>query len=347
MDTITHFAAGACIGELVAGRKVGKKAMVVGGAAQLVPDIDFIFGMWMSPAANALAHRGFTHSIFFLILVTPILAWASRRWWGDKSFSFQYWTLFLGAEVLTHLFLDAFNAYGTGWFEPFSHERISFNAIFVADPFFSLPLGIALAVLLFTSKSFRWREIVATGALALSALYLVYGLYNKWQVEKKSTEAFARHGISPAKHFTTPTPFNNWLWYIVATDSSGSFVGYRSVFDRSTDIQFEFFPRNDSLLFSSGVPPQQEVELLKRLSQGHYTIEANGDTLIFNDLRFGQMLGWQNPRGGFVFHYYLRPAIDNTLVLQRGRFKGWDYQATETFIRRIMGDKSTSGIVEP
>ena len=29
-------------------------------------------------------------------------------------------------------FIDAFNNYGVGWFEPFSHERISFNAIYVA-----------------------------------------------------------------------------------------------------------------------------------------------------------------------------------------------------------------------
>ncbi|HTF20807.1 MAG TPA: metal-dependent hydrolase, partial [Chryseolinea sp.] len=137
MDTITHFAAGACMGELIAGRKIGKKAMVVGGLAQLVPDIDFIFGLWMSPAANALAHRGFTHSILFMILATPLLAWAQRRWWGDKAIPFQYWVAFLGVQIMTHLLLDAFNAYGTGWFEPFSHRRFSFNAVFVADPFFS------------------------------------------------------------------------------------------------------------------------------------------------------------------------------------------------------------------
>ena len=339
MDTITHFAAGACIGELVAGRKIGKKAMVAGGFAQLVPDVDFIYGLWMTPAANALAHRGFTHSFLFLALVTPVLSWAVQRWWGDKAVTIRFWMLFLGAEILMHLFLDAFNAYGTGWFEPFSHLRISFNTIFVADPFFSLPLGVGLAVLLFTRMQYRRRDLVAITSLLLSAIYLSYCLYNKWQVDRESRMAFASQRISADKYFTTPTPFNNWLWYVVASDTTGSYVGYRSVFDRSPGIQFEFFARNDSLLDKQFDISQNEVDLLKRLSQGHYTVEVRGDTLIFNDLRFGQMLGWQHPRSGFVFHYYLRPNLDNTIVLQRGRFQGWDRAAIGVFIERMMGRK--------
>lgn len=339
MDTITHFAAGACMGELMAGRKIGKKAIVVGGLSQLIPDIDFVFGLWMTPAANALAHRGFTHSFVFLLAVTPAISWWLRRWWGDKTLSFQMWNMFLSAQIMTHLVLDGFNAYGTGWFEPFSHIRVSFNSIFVADPFFSLSLGLALMYLVLTPMQSRWRVWVSAGALSLSALYLLYGLVNKWEIDQEARRAFAASQIAPVAYFTTPTPFNNWLWYIVATDSTGSHVGYRSVFDKTDVIEFEFFPRNDSLLNRVGADYLREVDLLKRLSQGHYTIEANADTLIFNDLRYGQMLGWQNPRNGFVFHYYLRPEIDNKLVLQRGRFMGWDRQATLTFLQRIRGDR--------
>jgi inner membrane protein len=338
MDTITHFAAGACMGELIAGHKIGRKAMLVGGLSQLIPDVDFIFGSWMSPAANALAHRGFTHSFLFLILIIPVVAWIVRRWWGHKSMSWRAWIILLVAEVATHLFLDAFNAYGTGWFEPFSHQRISFNAVFVADPFFSIPLGVALAFLLLTRIEFRWRKLISIGALSLSGIYLAYGLYNKWQVDRSAREAMRRHHIAPTDYFTTPTPFNNWLWYIVATDSAGSYVGYRSVFDASSDIQFEFFPRQDTLLRYTHPDYAHEVQLLKRLSQGHYTVEARGDTLIFNDLRYGQMLGWEHPRAGFVFHYYLRPRLDNKLVLQRGRFEGWDAEATKALMRRIAGN---------
>lgn len=337
MDTITHFAAGACMGELIAGRRIGKKAMVVGGLAQLLPDIDFVFGLWMTPAANALAHRGLTHSFAFLILATPLVAWGLRLWWGDKALSWSYWLAFLAAEIAAHLFLDAFNAYGTGWFEPFDHRRISFHAVFVADPLFSIPLGLALLCLVLTRIQYRWRNVVAAAALSLSGTYLVYALVNKHMIDRAAREALLRHDISTEAFFTTPTPFNNWLWYIVATDSAGSHVGYRSVFDSSPDIHFEFFPRNESLLEQTPADYLREVDLLKRLSQGHYTVELRQDTLIFNDLRFGQMLGWQRPRAGFVFHYYLKPSLDNKVVLQRGRFQGWDSQSTRFFLQRMMG----------
>lgn len=342
MDTLTHFAAGACMGELMAGRRVGKKAIAVGGLIQLVPDIDFIFGLWMSPAANAFAHRGVTHSLFFLVLVTPLIAWTlQRRWPVDQGQTLKFWMPFVGAEILTHLLLDAFNAYGTGWFEPFSHRRVSFNAVFVADPFFSIPLGVGLLILLFSRLQYRWRRATAAVVLCVSGVYLVYGLYNKVRVNESVRTALQAHKISTRSYFTTPTPFNNWLWYAVATDATGSYVGYRSVFDHADSIHFEFFPRNDLSLNDVRSGLQHELGLLKKFSQGHYTVETRGDTLIFNDLRFGQMLGWQHPRAGFVFHYYLRPEIDNTLVLQRGRFEGWDQAATKALVRRAFSIEST------
>jgi inner membrane protein len=59
---------------------------------------------------------------------------------------------------------------------------------------------------------------------------------------------------------------------------------------------------------------------------------------MFNDLRFGQIIGWQNPKEDFAFHYYLHPDIDNTLVVQRGRFAKWNVQVVETLFNRIKGN---------
>lgn len=337
MDTITHFALGACVGELLATNKqLGKRALLVGGLAQLIPDIDFVFGLYMDPASNVLAHRGFTHSFLFALIFTALFAWAFKRNWGDKSISLGFWAVFLGLQILIHDILDAFNAYGTGWFEPFRHDRVSFNMLFVADPFFSLPLGIAVVFLVFLSSRTWQRKYIAVAAIGLCGSYLFYAIYNKVSVTKVVSASLATQGISSEHYFTTPTPFNNWLWYAVATDEKGSYVGYHSVFDRSARVTFEFFPRNDSLL--ARVPDQNEVEQLKRFAQGHYTVAYQGDTLLFNDLRFGQMIGWQYPRAGFVFHYYLAPPLDNTLVLQRGRFEGWDSAATRSLLDRIRGE---------
>jgi inner membrane protein len=80
------------------------------------------------------------------------------------------------------------------------------------------------------------------------------------------------------------------------------------------------------------------VQQLIRFSQQYYTIEKKQDTVVFNDLRFGQIIGWQNPKEKFAFHYYLQPDIDNTLVVQRGRFAKWDRRVFRTFLNRIKGE---------
>ena len=77
---------------------------------------------------------------------------------------------------------------------------------------------------------------------------------------------------------------------------------------------------------------------LKRFSQGFYTVEKYNDTLVFNDLRFGQMKGWENPKGKFVFHYFLHKEYDNTLVVQRGRFVGWNQKTFESLYERMKGN---------
>ena len=51
------------------------------------------------------------------------------------------WVFFFGLELFSHIFIDAFNTYGTGWFEPFHHYRVSFNVLFVADPLYSVCVG--------------------------------------------------------------------------------------------------------------------------------------------------------------------------------------------------------------
>jgi inner membrane protein len=143
--------------------------------------------------------------------------------------------LFFTAQVFIHDTLDAFNSYGVGWFEPFSHERISFNALFVADPFFSIAPGLAAAALfILKNKNHRHRKYWVRGGLIIPVLYLVYALFNKVTIDKNVRAALSEQKISYTDYFTTPTPLNNWLWYVVAKNDSGYNIGYRSVFDTKT-----------------------------------------------------------------------------------------------------------------
>ncbi len=74
MDSLTHIALGACMGEAFAGKQLGNKAMLWGALAQSIPDIDFVASFWMNNSSNLLAHRGFTHSFLFCAIITPLFA---------------------------------------------------------------------------------------------------------------------------------------------------------------------------------------------------------------------------------------------------------------------------------
>ncbi|MDO9377099.1 MAG: metal-dependent hydrolase, partial [Ferruginibacter sp.] len=80
-----------------------------------------------------------------------------------------------------------------------------------------------------------------------------------------------------------------------------------------------------------------DLQKLVRFSQNYYTAEYYGDTLIFNDLRFGQVIGWHSPRERFAFHYFLQYPKDNVLVVQRGRFAKWDWDIVRSLWRRMKG----------
>ena len=145
----------------------------------------------------------------------------------------------------------------------------------------------------------------------------------------------AAQQIPYTKYFTTPAPLQSWLWYVVAGNDSVYYVGYGSVFDKTQHLSLEKFSRNTSMIDS--MHHKNEVQQLIRFSQDFYTVEKRSDTLVFNDLRFGQVIGWQDPKEEFVFHYYLHPDIDNTFVVQRGRFVKWNWQVAEALYDRIKG----------
>ncbi len=324
------------MGEAFAGNKVEKKAMLWGSLAQSIPDIDFIAASWLKTSENLLAHRGFTHSILFGVAAAFLMAFFAEKWHRPHNISFNRWLAFFTAAILTHIFLDAFNNYGVGWFEPFSHYRISFNVIYVADPFFSIMPGIALFMLLALKTFSKKRKFWWQAGLGFCFLYLGYCVVNKIIIDHDVKQLLRKQEIAYNTYFTTPAPLQSWLWFIAAGTESGYYVGYRSVFDKSNKLNLKYFPRNAALLNTT--ENKKEVKELIRFSKGFYTVEQKKDTLVFNDLRFGQVIGWQNPEEAFAFHYYLKPDIDNTLVVQRGRFAKWNRHSFNIFWKRIKGD---------
>jgi inner membrane protein len=170
----------------------------------------------------------------------------------------------------------------------------------------------------------------------MPALYMGFCLFNKSLIDRDVKTILQEQQIPYTRYFTTPAPLQNWLWFVVAGNDSGYYTGYRSLSDSKKEIDFHYFPRNDSLL--SSLNNNEEVQQLIRFSKQFYTVEKWNDTLVFNDLRFGQVIGWENPDGHFAFHYFLQHPDDNKMVVQRGRFTGWNGRVFRNYIKRIRGN---------
>jgi inner membrane protein len=325
------------MGEAVAGKQLGRKAMVAGLVAHSLPDIDFLASLWLSTADNLHAHRGFTHSILFVLLISPLLAFIARLVIKKDNLSFRrWWILFLVISGL-HIFLDAFNNYGVGWFEPFSDYRISFNSIYVVDPFFSIMPGIAALMLIIIKRGRSFRRFWWITGLTFSFVYLGYCVVNKLIIDKRVERILANKSIPAKRYMTTPAPMQSWLWFIAAETDTGFYTGYVSVFDRrKRNTELYFFPKKENLF--QLVNNKEEAQKLVDFSQGYFTFEKHADTILINDLRFGQISGWHDPKQRFAFYYYLQPEMDNTLVVQRGRFANWNKGTFRSFIRRIKGN---------
>ncbi|HEX7844266.1 MAG TPA: metal-dependent hydrolase [Chitinophagaceae bacterium] len=335
MDTLTHIVLGACIGEATGGKILGRKAMIGGALAQSIPDIDFLAYFWLNQTDNLLAHRGLTHSILFGIIATIGFSAASRKIFHKRKFTWRQGSLLFGLNIFCHLFIDAFNAYGVGWFEPFSTARFSFHVLFVADPFFSIwPFLGMLGVIIFYRRiivrTWSWKI-----GLGICTFYLFYAIYNKVTVEQDVRKQLKKQGMAYQSFYTTPSPFNSWLWFVIIRDEKGYYTGYRSVFDNS-DMKIAYAPKNEYLLRE--VQDKDNVKDLVRFAQDDFTVERRSDTIMFSILRFGKIAGWYDPDAKFCFYYYFDKPGANEFLVQRGRFQDWNAKTIRVFFRRIRGE---------
>jgi inner membrane protein len=334
LDSLTHTVLGACMGEAIAGKKLGKQAMLWGALANNIPDIDVVSSAWMTQVDSLLAHRGITHSFLFCLIFPLILAFVFAR--INKRLSLREWYLMFASGMIVHILIDALTCYGTGWFEPFSKSRVSLNVLFVADPFYTLPLLVGFFALIFMSMKSRKRKLWTRIALFTSTAYIFYAIVNKISINSIFRNQLKEQQISCNDWFSTPTPLNNFLWMLVARTDSGFYIGYRSVFDNDRHIDFHYRPCNDKLL--ANLPQDRDLINLKRFSKNFYVIEKHNDSLYFNDIRFGSVRGWDNPDADFVFRYALDKNANNDLVIQRGRLKVSGGEAVRSLFNRIKGN---------
>lgn len=338
MDSVTHIVVGACIGELALPKQLGKHRLWIGALANSLPDIDVVGSLWLSPTEDLLFHRSITHSLLFAVVVAVLFSLLFKKKVERYTLSASHLFFFLLFQFCLHEALDTCNAYGTGLLEPFSHQRFSIHLLYVADPLFTLMPLVAFNVLCVAKGNKETiRKRIAVLALVIPSVYLLCITIGKQSVVKEVENNLQQKHISNDKTILTPSTFNSLLWYVIAPTDSGYYIGYRSLFDsKHYTMPVAFYPKQDSLLQS--VIQQPDVVNLIDFAKDDYTVEEEKGALSFNVIRFGQIFGWRSSQQApFAFHYYLDSTADNTLVVQRGRFSGWNKETVEAMLHRIKG----------
>jgi len=151
MDSLTQLALGAAVGEAVAGKKLGNKAMLWGAVAGTIPDLDVFTGFWMNDIESMAFHRGITHSILFAVvfpLICSALAryyyaslrneggWSERLWqivwiiFGGLMIGGSSYLFFTQLNTLTFILFVGVSALGGYWiWRSFIHPHDDFEPI--------------------------------------------------------------------------------------------------------------------------------------------------------------------------------------------------------------------------
>jgi len=335
MDSLTQIVLGAGVAEVTVGRKIGNKALLIGGIIGTLPDLDVLFSDLYEPSKALLMHRGFSHSIAFCLMLSPLLAWLLTKIFKQAPLTFKNWWLMTFLVLLTHPLLDALTGYGTGLFVPFSDWRVEINSIAIIDVFYTLPfLGILIA-LMFYKRHSAIRKKLGRAALIVSTAYLVLTLGHKAMVHNQFSRQLAEQNIAYSQLRTSPLPLTNFLWMAIAKTNNGYYMGLRSDFDKSDSISWQYIEGNHHLL--NNYSDSKIIAHLKQFSKGFYAVQKadTTDALVFNDLRFGRM-GF-DASAPYIFSFLVE--CNSTCEMQEippdaGSLQ-WD-----VFIRRIFGQSS-------
>lgn len=287
MDSLTHILTGVATGQIFSAEKDDYKPLMWGAIAGNIPDLDAVFQIFLSPENSMLFHRGFSHSLLLWALCSPLLAlMINKIYKGDKQSYFK-WLKISATAWLSHLFLDLFNTYGTGIFEPFSNVRVAYDAVNVVDLLFLIPVLTASLVFIFIVKQRRIKTVMASLILLYSLSYILFAVSNKLRIEITAKIQLIEQDVNHKRLLSTPLPLSSLAWKIVAEDENGFYTGiYYGFWKKKTS--FDYIPKDKHL--EEHFEKYGNFQILKRFTKGWYILDRRADgEIVMNDLRFSSL----------------------------------------------------------
>jgi len=353
MDSLTQIVLGAAVGEAVLGKKVGNKALLWGAVAGTIPDLDVLSKLFVDDLTANEWHRGISHSLFFSLIMAPILAWAVSR--KERIFlyliiaSLAVFLLSLSQSFITIgsvlligallvwavLKMNLSNTMSTqeDW------TRLMFWSLFT-HPLLDAHTSWGTQLLWPLPWKYSWNNIFVLDPLYTVPfmLFLIVILFLKRENTWRSTLNWMGIGLSSL--YMMFTLFMKYVAFSAFQDDlQARGQKYVNMSTRPAPLNCILWTANvdlgDAYLISyfsifdtqpihwvrvekdhyllGDLATSPEVERLYHLTAGEYAITMRDDTLVYNDLRFG-MMGEPKEGGEFVFAYQLIPEGDKLVV---------------------------------
>ncbi|MEM7449888.1 MAG: metal-dependent hydrolase [Pseudomonadota bacterium] len=277
LDSLTQAALGAAVGHLVAGRELGSRAALVGAVCGTLPDLDVLV-RYADPVTAMTVHRSWSHSWFWLTLATPVVWLIFRLVPGFRGGGWQM-LLAIWLAFVTHPMLDSMTIYGTQMLQPFSDYPISVGSVFIIDPVFSVPLGVALVMAL--RRPARRRQVLSV-ALAFCTSYLVLSAGLQARLEHSAALA-APPGASMVK--AAPTPFNTVRWRLLSLSSGTHCDQFVYAWQPAKPEAWRCYPQQREL--DAGLGNHAPYQRMRWFTHGWYALRRDGDAVVVSDLRMG------------------------------------------------------------
>ena len=321
MDSATQVLLGAVVGRAVS-RRTGSAPLVIGAAAGLLPDLDFVAAPLVSAAEAFVTHRSATHSL----VVAPFAALAlaklcASRFAAKTGMTAREWGWILWWVFATHIALDLCTTYGTQALWPLSREPFAWSVVFIVDPLYSVPMAAAVFYLWRkrnesvapvastasdssdstdaldasdASDAVGWVGVgvrkVAGMVLAGTTLYLCLGAALKMSAlnDFRESRDFNRDELRGMS--VQPAPLTIFQWQFLAAEKNGTtHVGWLSSFRGKESAEWEpvRIPTADEKQAERLASGTEEFARLSSFAKGLWRVEERDGEFYYVDLRFG------------------------------------------------------------
>ena len=206
MDTPTQALLGAAFAQSFLGKRLGRKALVVGLLAGALPDADILIRSSQDSLLALTMHRHFTHSLAFVPIGALIAAGICHLIYRRReNFKSIYLASFLA--YITHGPLDLCTSYGTVILWPFNNSRYALDCVSIVDLVVSVPLLIGCIL---SAKRRSNRPAIVVMLFVIS--YITFGFIQNHKALGVQQELAARRGHSIEHGRATPKLANLFIF---------------------------------------------------------------------------------------------------------------------------------------